>query len=159
MYVKYNLHKKRKNTGSFIFRDLQNGIYMIQFGELSWCAGTALVVMGDFNATIHQKDRPKSSTTKISVPLQTLINGMNLIDTFWVTNGNTIDFTIHNSTGGAFRIDLITVQEKDRGRVIEAKIIPYPSSDHDLVHTILGASPKREIYPKSTYVEVGYLPT
>ena len=26
--------KKRKNTGIFIFRDLQNGINIIQFGEL-----------------------------------------------------------------------------------------------------------------------------
>ena len=34
--------RKEKNTGIFIFRDLQNGINMIQFGELLRCARTTL---------------------------------------------------------------------------------------------------------------------
>ena len=33
--------KKEKNTGIFIFWDLQNGMNIIQFGELLLCAGTA----------------------------------------------------------------------------------------------------------------------
>ena len=33
--------RKEKNIGIFIFWDLQNGINIIQFGELLWCAGTA----------------------------------------------------------------------------------------------------------------------
>ena len=35
--------RKEKNTGIFIFWDLPNGINIIQFGELLWCAGTAQI--------------------------------------------------------------------------------------------------------------------